>query len=67
MVELPLESEHDYRSPVGKIRLPFTYQMCLFQSERARVPMMGDIIKKHREAGVNFRGACSQVKTVFCC
>lgn len=63
MVELPPVSEHDYRPPIGKIKLPFTSKMCLFQSERAGVPVMGTSLKS-REATVNFGGTHSKVKTV---
>lgn len=51
---LPLVSEHDSRPPVVEIKLPFTYKMCLFQSERVRVTVMGTSLKKHREAGVDY-------------
>lgn len=48
---------------LGKIKLPFTSKMCLFQSERAGVPVMGTSLKS-REATVNFGGTHSKVKTV---
>lgn len=51
----PLVSEHDSRPPVVEIKLPFTYKMCLFQSERVRVLVMGTSLKRHREAGVDYR------------
>lgn len=57
----PLVSECDSRPPVVEIKLPFTYRACLFQSERARVPVMGTSLKRHREAGVDFwRDSVSQ-------
>lgn len=50
----PLVSECDSRPPVVEIKIPFTYRVCLFQSERATVPVMGTSLKRRREAEVDF-------------
>lgn len=57
-------SGHDYMPLTGKIKLPFTYQMC--------VPVWslcnGDIIKKHRELQSTLEGLIvSQTRFFFCC
>lgn len=65
-MELPLVSEHDYGPPVGKIKLPFTYKMCLFQSERAGVSVMGTSLKSTDKLEATLEVLVVKSKQFFC-